>query len=284
MAHLVAIINFWDGGELLPYAVDNWWKCGVDDVIIVYTNTSNYGHTLAGLDNTNFLKNPAFKKCKTFLFDGEGYTAAQKETSKRNHGLTRARELGATHFVTADCDEFYDPDEFKHEFKRIKDSNGEVWGLCCASRVYFKRPTLTIGRDITTVPFIHVMLPGMYHGMNRHYPYAFVDGAIRIDPTRQLNLTRGVEWSNIMMEHYSWCRKDINQKIMNSTARGNIEKSDVREEFKVAEAGYFLKFYGRTLYTVENKFNLPDYGGTNMGQDVSHGGQPPSSTDPVAKH
>lgn len=278
MAHLSAIINFWDGGELLPYAVENWWKCGVDSVIIVYSNLSNYGEHI---DNDKFIMSPEFGLCHRYHYEPPGSSPMNKETLKRNHGLSWARSIGATHFVTADCDEFYDPEQFKEEWSKFQRANWQ--GLCCASRVYFKRPTLTIGEDVTIVPFIHTLQTGLYHCMNRKYPYAFINNQIRIDPTRQLSISTNVAWSPIIMEHMSWVRTDIERKIRNSTARANIEKSDVREEFKVAEAGYFLKFYRRTLYTVENKFNLPDYGGQNLGRDVSHGGQPPTPTDKVAK-
>jgi len=267
MAVLAAIINFWDGGELLPAAVANWWRCGVDRVIIIYSDTSNYGEYL---DNTKFLKQPAFERCDIIKCEPEGYAAVQKETQKRNRGLQVAITLGVTHFVTADCDEFYDPEHFQREYKRL---DGSISGLVCASRVYFKSPTLCAGLDVTLVPFIHRLDGWLMHRFNRDYPFAFAGNSIKIDPSRQLNITSGVIWSDIIMEHFSWVRDDIERKIRNSSARVNIERSDVREEFRIAEAGYFLKFYKRTLYTVEDK-----YGILEQNLRTSHGAVPSGDT------
>lgn len=281
MAHLTAIINVWDGRELLRDAVINWWRCGVDSVIIIYSNLSNYGEDL---NNTVFLSAPWFRSCKIYNCEPiHGMSASDNETVKRNYGLLKAREMGATHFIMADCDEFYDPAEFRREWNELQSPNRHVAGMCCASTVYFKRPTLSIGVDVTIVPFIHALAPEIRHGFNRAYPFAFAGNQIRIDPTRQLNITRGVLWSNIMMHHFSWVRDDISRKIRNSSARMNIERTDVREEYRIAEAGYFLKFYRRTLYTVENKFNIPHYGCNDMGQDVSHGGKSAAPADPLAE-
>ena len=65
--------------------------------------------------------------------------------------------------------------------------------------------------------------------------------------------------NEITMHHYSWLRKDYGKKIRNSTARANIEKSTIVQDLRLAKDGYFCNFYGKKLYTVENRFNLPEY-------------------------
>lgn len=254
MFKTAAIINFWDGGELLPYAVRNWFKC-VDRVIIVFSDRSNYGETL---NNTEFLNSPDFKNCDIYRCEPISLQPADNERRRRNFGIDKARELGVTHFVMADVDEFYDPDEFKTELKRFENPN--LKGLVCACQTYFAKPTLTIGIDQNTrVTFIHKLLPGLRFTWNKGFPFAW-DNGIKIDPTRQLNINDGVEWSNIVMHHYSWVRKDYQLKIRNSTARPNIEKQNIWEEIRTAKEGYFCFFYQKHLTTAPNRFNLPVYG------------------------
>ena len=203
------------------------------------------------VNNTDFLDSPEYQKCRIYRCEPlKGLPPVDNERRKRNFGLDRARELGVTHFVMADIDEFYDQEEFKRELNR--DQN-----LCCASQVYFKSPCLTIGLDVTIVPFIHKLTPELRCTFNAKYPFAFIQRMIRIDPTRQYNINYGVEWSPIIMHHYSYCRKDINQKIKNSTARNNIERSTILNDLVQATEGYYCQFYGKVLTRVENKFNLP---------------------------
>ena len=40
---------------------------------------------------------------------------AENERNKRNFGLQKAKELGYTHFLMMDADEFYEPSEFLKE-------------------------------------------------------------------------------------------------------------------------------------------------------------------------
>ena len=252
---LASIINFWDCGELLPIVVKNMRKL-VDGIIIVFSDSSNYRDYI---NNTAFLNDPVFEGCH--IFRCEPLTSLQpmdNERRKRNFGLEKAKELGFTHFLDQDADELYEHEPFLKEKERFL--NPELNGLCCACEVFFKSPTLSVGLDITIVPFIHKIMPDLRHEWNKNYPFAFVNGGIRVDPTRQLSYTSGIEWSNIVMKHYSYIRKDLEQKIRNSTARHNIERSTLRQDFVIAKAGEFCNFYGKVLTTAPNTFNIPDYG------------------------
>ena len=95
---------------------------------------------------------------------------------------------------------------------------------------------------------------------NTKYPYAFegVKREIRIDPTRQLSITSGVDMSDITMHHYSWIRKDVNKKIRNSTARNNIENSTIVRDYSNSKEGYYCEFYRAKLEVCDNLFNIPD--------------------------
>ena len=68
--------------------------------------------------------------------------------------------------------------------------------------MYFKSPKLTLGFDHTLVPFIHKLTPTIRHEFNKHYPYAWDNGNIHIDPSRSLNINSGVQMSDVIMHHY----------------------------------------------------------------------------------
>lgn len=243
---LVAIFCVWHDWDMLWHSVYNL-KGVVDDVVIIGSTTSNYGEVSPIPDE--------WKDLVTAWEPDLSKIPIINETNKRNIGLYKARGLKATHFISMDADEFY----VKEDFIREKENFGDAKGKVCASQVYFKSPQLTIGLDTTLVPFIHKLTPDIQHTFNRSYPYAWQDGKIKIDPTRSLNINDGVEWSPIIMHHYSYVRKDLNIKIRNSTARTNIERSTVLQDFANAKEGYFCQFYGKPLARSQVDFDLPEF-------------------------
>jgi hypothetical protein len=245
MVKVVSIINFWDGENILPHAVKQWHKLGVD-VIIVYSNISNY-RTVK--NNSALLSKPEYKDCILYKCEPrDSLQPVDNERMKRNYGLQKARELGYTHFITADADELYES----------VDVDYDAAGTVVACQTYFKSPTLTIGLDVTLVPFVHKITANIAHAWNRTYPYAFdKNGGIRIDPSRQLNINDGVSFNDkIVMHHYSYVRDNINSKMENSTARNNIRKSVVLNDMENAKPGYFCKYYQKTLTEVPNQFGI----------------------------
>lgn len=244
---LVCVYSVWDDYDLLRISVENMMPL-VDGFIIVASEKSNYGEVSPI---------PEWLKDNVYIREPELSNPMNCETDKRNYGLRLAKEKGYTHFIMCDADEFYNPVDFLKEKQRFID-NPDLLGLVCATQVFFKSPCLTIGLDTTRVPFIHKITPDLHHSFNRRYPFAWEGQQIKIDPTRSLSINSGVEWSDIVMFHYSWVRKDYEKKIRNSTARSNIERSTIREDLENAKPGYFCKFYGKTLHEVPNYFNLPE--------------------------
>jgi hypothetical protein len=246
---LVAIYNVWDDWEILFYSINNIRKL-VDGVIVVYSTQSNSGEKSYipqnWLSSDLLICEPDLKK-----------SLRENETFKRNAGLKKAKELGYTHFLMMDADEFYEPAEFLKEKERI--FKNDLAGTVCRTKVYFREPTLTVGYDVTLVPFIHKITPDLCFMWNTRYPFAFEGPKrhIRIDPTRQMNITSGVEWSEITMHHMSWVRSDIKKKIRNSTARQNIENSTIVRDYTNSKAGYYCEFYKAKIESCENLFNIP---------------------------
>lgn len=242
---IVAIFHCWDDWYLLDHAIKNMRPL-VDGIVVIGSTMSNYGE---------YSEIPErFKNEELFIREPQFHHALNNETEKRNYGLKIAREQGYTHFITCDSDEFYNPYDF-NEAKKLFD-DPELFGLICRCQTFFKKPTLTIGLDTTLVPFIHKLTPTIKHEFNRSYPFSWEGKAIRIDPSRSMNINSGVKMVEFAMFHYSWLRKDYQKKIRNSTAKSNLQGSTVLEDLEMAESGYFCKLYQKTLHTVPDYFNL----------------------------
>lgn len=251
---LCSIVLVWDDWYLLNHFVRNMGP-NVDGVIVVWSRMSNYGE--AGESTEAVL----WHNGDIITLNHEPdlrLDPRTNETNKRNAGLNKAREMGYTHFIVSDTDEYYNSIDFNREKEKFN-TDLELQGLVCELQTYFKSPTLTIGKDITRVPFIHRLTPTIQHSFNRRYPFAWEKDQIRIDPTRSLNIDRGVKMSSIIMHHYSYVRSDLRKKIRNSSAKANIERSTTLiDDYKNAAPGYYCRFYERTLHEVPNYFSIPE--------------------------
>lgn len=247
---LCAVYSVWDDWDLLDASVENIGPL-VDAIIVVASTKSNYGEVSPI---------PERWKNKVIFHEPSHAMAMHCETNKRNFGLSIAERTGFTHFICLDADECYDPEEFLREKQRFID-NPNLAGLVCRTKVYVKSPSLTIGYDTTLVPFIHKITPVLKHEFNKQYPFAWEGKALRIDPTRSLNINSGVEWSDITMHHYSWVRKDIEKKIRNSTARANLMRMNLVQKFLHLKEGDIFDLYpNKPLVREQARFNVPDYG------------------------
>lgn len=246
---LCLIYNVWHDYDLLAHSI-RVMRNLVDGIIVIASTKSNFGEYSPISEE--------FKNDELFVHEPRFNIPMLSETDKRNYGLSVAREKGYTHFLTIDADEMYESEPFLKQKERFK-NEPKLKGLVCLCQTYFKSPKLTIGLDTTLVPFIHELQPGLRHEFNRNYQFAWIDGKIRIDPSRSMNITSGVERCDLVMHHASFIRKDINIKIRNSSARSNLERSSIIEDYKNAKPGYFCKFYGKTLMECDNIFGLPSY-------------------------
>lgn len=251
---LAAIVNHWvDCEDLLPHFVENASKWA-DEIICIRSTMSNTGERQQPFSVHFSLIN----NYRVHYWDPDvSLSQRENETSKRNFGLEKARDLGCTHFVTCDTDEMYIPKEVNRIKELFDDTN--LNGLVVPCQTYFAHPWLTIGRDTTLVPFIHKLNPDTRHEFNRSYPFAWIDNKIRIDPTRSLNYTSGIiHTESVVMHHYSWIRSDYQLKIRNSTACANIERSTILHDLATAKEGAYCQFYGKTLVRTEVDFGIPD--------------------------
>ena len=239
---LVVIYNCWDGIELLRGSMQT---LHVEHYIIVWQDKSNYGEkyspieeieeAIKGFPSVSLIQyEPTITKDRS--------NGRINEAKKRNIGIKKALELGATHFLCLDVDEYH-PD-----FEQAKQDyfNSGKEGSVLKMWTYFKSPNLRLEKpEGYHVPFIHKLRPDTYSGNYAHYPY-------RVDPTRAVNTKSVVELPQ-MMHHYSWVRKDIGRKARNSSAR---HLSQHLEDYKNAEAGMYIGAYAQKLINVENDIHL----------------------------
>lgn len=239
---LAAIINLWDGAELLNGAIDRI-KDDVDLIIIVYQNISNYGEEYYPLHDIEIPKgNWIGIEYRPAVGNGGFFN----EKYKRNIGLDVARKNHCTHFLFLDTDEYYE------NFNRAKQEYiaSGADGSVCRLFSYFKLPTLRFEReDNYFVPFIHKIHDNTIAAAGT-YPYY-------VDPTRKVN-TNDVALLNERMHHFTWVRKDIERKARNSSAKANIEKSQLLKDYHDPEikAGSYVNDFRQNLIEVENIFNI----------------------------
>ncbi len=245
---LAAIYNVWDGEELLKYSVKSALPCDV--FIFVFQMISNYGEIHDPYPEIKRITQELTTKGKQVVAHNYSpdltKSGTWNETEKRNLGLKIARSFSCTHFLHLDCDEIYEDFEGA---KREYFSHG-VSGSVCSIYTYFKLPTLRFENpDNYFVPFIHKLESNTIAGHNE-YPFY-------VDPTRKINNTPIAILLPVTMHHFSYVRKDIGQKLRNSSAKVNIERSSVAEDYAAACPGYFVKdFFNQRLIEVQNKFNI----------------------------
>jgi hypothetical protein len=250
---LAAIYNIWCGDELLSGSVD-CIKDHVDLIIFVYQVESNFGEFHNPFDTiSQVCKGLPFTVIQKYIPDlSKGGT--QNEISKRNIGIDIAAKLDCTHFIHLDCDEYWEDFEAaKNQFisSGAVSSVAQMW-------TYFKKPTLRfVHSEPYFVPFITKLEKGIAVG-SYTYPYY-------CDPTRKpgFPVFKSVynKFNTIVisqkMHHYSYVRKDILRKIRNSSAKKNIEKSNILEDyFKELSEGSYIGFFRQKLIEVDNQFNI----------------------------
>ncbi len=242
MKKLAAIYNTFDGIELLNGSIRCIEK-HVDLLIFINQQVSNFGEKYWGFD-----ENPI--KCDIpfifYKYDPHSYQGFYNETVKRNIGIKLAREAGCSHFFHIDVDEYYD--DFASAKQQYIDSGKS--GSACKIFTYFKRPTLRFEtEDGYYVPFIHELKPETSAGALQ-YPY-------HVDPTRRINET-DVALLDVHMHHFSWVRKDIERKARNSSARKNISRGTIMEDYKNQDVGpgFYVRDFDKKLIEVPNQFNI----------------------------
>lgn len=251
-----AVWNVFDGSEHLPASI----RCisgAVDHCAAIVQDVSNWGeqdktgqNVVEALNREGVLHQAIHFTPPYRANDWRG--AYNLEREKRRLGALALLEAGCTHGIILDCDEFYHPAEFAREVEEYKTGNNHLYARFHPIYVYFKQPNWRFERpDITLVP-------GLFP-LNKYIKFGISEGPweklkLVVDPTRRMTCP-GVKKSAMFMHHFSYIRNDLSQKFRNSTARENLNKASVREEYENAGLGSEISYmpYG-PLIEAQNLF------------------------------
>lgn len=257
--------NIFDGEEMLFFSLRNL-RPMVDHINVVYQTTSNYGNENPNLEeklNKYFragLIDKLFKYEPTFEKNEDGTIKWQNgqinEIKKRNIGLQICRANGCDTMMTLDCDELYDPKEFKWAKEDFE--NGGYDTSFCKMSTYYKHPTLRL------FPKEEYFAPLFYKiHKDTEFGYAMPFYPVTLDPTRKVKAgySRIYEREEIEMQHFAYVRNDITSKVVNSSSQSDeVSKKKViyhYDNFNEAKDGALLiGCQSFKLIKVENKFDI----------------------------
>ena len=226
---LAAIYNVYDSEELLQGSI-NQIRSEVDVVIAVVQTLSNWGEVYEGgqIECNRLFELGLIDYVIQFTpkIQREMLNGCHNETRKRIQGFELAKQLGCTHFLFMDCDEYY----VNHEFAEAKKVAIKHDATCLHIQDYCKYPTLA-KRELEGyyVPFIHKIQTTEKIGFCK-YPYY-------CDPTRVTNHTTSYLFpsNEIVMHHFTNIRKDIERKYRNSSAQMNFDLTTMLQTFAQIE-------------------------------------------------
>ncbi len=251
---LAAIYNVFDGEELLEGSI-NQIRDHVDVVICVVQTVSNYNEVYdGGYEKVFRLWMDGLVNSFIFYTPIVTDSGAKNETRKRNIGIQKSIELDCTHYISIDCDEYYNTEDFA----KAKDMCEIYSSTYVPLKTYFSPNHILTPNENYYVPFICKLYKDTKVG-----GYDF--GGVYCDPTRKDNSNNtpyNLGNEGIYMHHYSWVRNDLERKINNSSANINLKnyKNDLIEFCKNPKTGIEIPFYkGHQLEEVEDKFNIERY-------------------------
>lgn len=216
--------NVFDGLELLRPSIENI-RPHADYLSIVYQVQSNYGQVDASVETVVADLFSGGLVDEIMLYSPDfSLSGADNELIKRNIGLALSRYQQCTHYLSMDCDEFYEPSQMTYAKKIIDDG---VDRSSCGLVTYYRFPYLAVDPpEKYDVTFISRIWPNSEFILNGHFP-------VLVDPTRRMNDARmdgqGIfcrfSRREIVMHHFSYVRNNLRKKLENSSAKPNFEKA-----------------------------------------------------------
>jgi hypothetical protein len=211
-----------DGLETLEASIRSI-RSNVDLVIVSYQTvswagtepTGNLVETLHALRKKGLIDHimEFTKFIPTTLASPESVMMAKQfELNKRQGCLDLAKQLGATHYMSIDADEFYRESEFAWAKQEIEEHGLDATAL---HYINYVTPSLHRGHSRWKIPFIYRVTPNCRHYAAQHI-------FTGVDPTRGLidesyHKTRIFERDRISMHHMEMVRKDLTSKYRASS-------------------------------------------------------------------
>lgn len=179
------------------------------------------------------------------------------ECNKRQSLLERSLELGATHYLSMDADEFYIKEEFDEAKKQIIDNNLHATAV---KYINYVTPTLHQGYSKFKVPFIYKI-----GSASRHHSVQFMFSDI--DPTRGIaddsyERSRVFDPGTITMHHMEMVREDLVGKYQASSRFFRNRKllptlsEDIERAKDTGKLKYNAIHFGDTVKDLSTEFEL----------------------------
>jgi hypothetical protein len=209
---LAAIYNVWDGLEHLDKSISLIYPF-IDHVILVWQDVSNFGELNTDTSICVQALSTKYPKVTHSYFTPDIQKGGtHNEIAKRFKGSMIAKDLGCTHFLHIDTDEYYVPSDFEHGKAFVLEHNLDT--SYCKLVTYFKQPNYRLEPlENYYVPFICKITSCNIGGFG-----------IYTDPTRGTSPQGRCKEVPILMHHMSYVRNDIAMKLRNSSARVNIKE------------------------------------------------------------
>jgi len=258
--------NIFDGEEMLIHSLRNL-RPMVDFVCVVYQTTSNFGNKNEKLESIledykgQGLIDKLFKYEPKITKDDKGeirwQNGTENEYEKRNLGLKICRANECDTFMTIDCDELYDPEQFKWAKEDFEKGGYDT--SFTQMRTYYKLPIYEVSPpEDYYCPLFYKIKPDTMFTYAFAYPYP-----VNIDPTRRVKAgySRIYQRNEIEMYHYAYVRKNLISKVSNTSAQMDmVSKQQVCYHFdnfkKASDGALFIGLQPFALKEVENKFNI----------------------------
>lgn len=204
--------NIFNGDELLIDSLERL-RTVSEYIVLTYQDISNVGN----ISKSNLLEKLSMIDKSLFddivLFNPSLKLSPQEnETKKRNLGLKYAKKNKCTHFMSVDCDEFYDLKQFSKAKEEII-RNGYK-STACELVNYFHSSKYQMIENKQYVPFIFKISYFKKHKIYRKLP-------VVVDPTRVIrnDSFHCFDSNKLIMHHMSYVRvnyESIKSKLYNS--------------------------------------------------------------------
>ena len=211
--------NIFNGDELLIDSLKRL-RTVSDYIVLTYQNVSNTGNKSSKNILEELLKIDKYLFDDIVLFEPSiSIKAAQNETNKRNLGLKYCKKNNCTHFMSIDCDEFYDIEQFKNAKETIIKHGYK--STACELVNHFHSSKYQMVEHKQYVPFIFKIPIFRKHKLGRKLP-------VLVDPTRVISRNSFFCFSKekLTMHHMSYVRenyKSIESKLINSPNKRMFE-------------------------------------------------------------
>lgn len=248
-----ASYNYFNGDEHLIPSLKLMRLC-VDHISVVCQKVSNAGEPITSFALDALHSAEELKLIDEIIFFEPDLNLPRNgnELSKRKIGLDIARSVNATHFLSVDADEFYRPLEFNIA-KGLIQRHG--WMSTSVSTFLHVRSPIWRAPDVTCCCFITEIAIDTEIG-TEFFPRD------NVDPTRRMTASatnhHHFESNVIAMYHMNLVRRDLDQKLRNSTTTDTDFLNSVAEAVCQWQPGAPFEFPHKgklDLRMVDNEFN-----------------------------